>query len=188
MDISGQDRYIIEGLAKQEKSIIENIYKLYFEMIVRFVQKNKGSFDDAADLFQEAMIVIYQKSLDSNFVLNCQFKTYLYSVCRRLWLKKLQRDQKAGILVEELETVVAVETDMEAHLENQLNFQMMDKALNEIGEPCKSLLNAYYIQRKNMQEIATDFKYTNADNAKTQKYKCLMRLKKIFFSEYKNKS
>jgi hypothetical protein len=37
-----------------------------------------------------------------------------------------------------------------------------------------------------MQEIATDFKYTNADNAKTQKYKCLVRLKKIFFADYKN--
>jgi hypothetical protein len=38
----------------------------------------------------------------------------------------------------------------------------------------------------NMQEIATSFGYTNAENAKTQKYKCLMRLKKIFFSHYKN--
>ena len=30
------------------------------------------------------------------------------------------------------------------------------------------------------------FGYTNADNAKTQKYKCLMRLKKLFFAQYKN--
>lgn len=156
-------------------------------MIVRFVQKNKGSFDDAGDVFQEALIVIYQKALNSDFVLNCQFKTYLYSVCRRLWLKKLQRDQRAGMQVEELENIVAVETDLEEHLENQLNFQLMDNALNQIGEPCKSLLTAYYIQRKNMQEIAAEFKYTNSDNAKTQKYKCLMRLKKLFFSEYKNK-
>ena len=58
--------------------------------------------------------------------------------------------------------------------------------MSKIGEPCKSLLDAYYIQKKHMQEIATDFGYTNADNAKTQKYKCLVRLKKLFFAQYKN--
>jgi hypothetical protein len=61
----------------------------------------------------------------------------------------------------------------------------MEKAMAKIGEPCKSLLEAFYINKKQMQEIALEFKYTNADNAKTQKYKCLVRLKKLFFAEYK---
>jgi hypothetical protein len=39
-----------------------------------------------------------------------------------------------------------------------------------------------------MQEIAASFGYTNADNAKNQKYKCLMRLKKLFFTQYKTVS
>ena len=64
----------------------------------------------------------------------------------------------------------------------------MDKALNNLGEPCKTLLEAYYMQKKSMVEIAGSFGYTNADNAKNQKYKCLMRLKKLFFSKYKNES
>ncbi len=55
-------------------------------------------------------------------------------------------------------------------------------------EPCKTLLEAFYINKKNMQEIAATFGYTNAENAKTQKYKCLVRLKKLFFSQYKNGS
>jgi hypothetical protein len=62
----------------------------------------------------------------------------------------------------------------------------MEAAMYKIGEPCKSLLDAYYLQKKSMQDIATEFGYTNADNAKTQKYKCLLRLKKIFFVSYKN--
>ena len=62
----------------------------------------------------------------------------------------------------------------------------MENALSKVGEPCKGILEAFYINKKQMQEIATLFKYTNADNAKTQKYKCLTRLKKLFFAEYKN--
>lgn len=81
---------------------------------------------------------------------------------------------------------MSVEEDLELHEKHNSDFQIMENAMSKIGEPCKSLLDAYYIQKKNMQEIATDFGYTNADNAKTQKYKCLVRLKKLFFAQYKN--
>ena len=60
----------------------------------------------------------------------------------------------------------------------------MEKALGSLGEPCKGLLESYYLQKKDMTEIAATFGYTNADNAKNQKYKCLMRLKKLFFAQY----
>ena len=60
----------------------------------------------------------------------------------------------------------------------------MDRALGSLGEPCKSLIEAYYIHKKGMADIAEEFGYTNADNAKNQKYKCLMRLKKLFFAQY----
>ena len=81
---------------------------------------------------------------------------------------------------------VPVEDVLEEHGKKDADFEMMEKSFGMIGEPCKGLLEAYYLQKKNMQEIADDFGYTNSANAKTQKYKCLMRLKKIFFSQYKN--
>ena len=83
-----------------------------------------------------------------------------------------------------LEETVPVEDELEQHEQKNTDFQMMEKALQGMGEPCKSLLEAYYLQKKSMVEIATFFGYTNADNAKNQKYKCLMRLKKLFFAEY----
>jgi len=73
---------------------------------------------------------------------------------------------------------------MEVHERRNAEFNMMERALNSLGEPCKSLLEAYYLKKKGMNEIALMFGYTNADNAKNQKYKCLMRLKKLFFSQY----
>jgi DNA-directed RNA polymerase specialized sigma24 family protein len=85
-----------------------------------------------------------------------------------------------------LEETIPVEEEMELHEKRNDDFNLMENAMSKIGEPCKSLLDAYYIQKKHMQEIAADFGYTNADNAKTQKYKCLMRLKKLFFAQYKN--
>jgi DNA-directed RNA polymerase specialized sigma24 family protein len=81
---------------------------------------------------------------------------------------------------------VPVEEDVEEYETRHQEFAMMEKAIGSLGEPCKSLIEAFYIQKRNMQDIATQFGYTNADNAKNQKYKCLMRLKKLFFAQYKN--
>ena len=82
--------------------------------------------------------------------------------------------------------VVPVEEEIENHEKKNNEFLIMDKAMMSLGEPCKSLLEAYYLQKKSMTEIAGSFGYTNAENAKNQKYKCLMRLKKIFFAQHKN--
>jgi len=88
--------------------------------------------------------------------------------------------------VEGVAEVIPVEEELEAQEQRNTEFQTMEKSMMSLGEPCKSLLEAYYLQKKSMTEIAAGFGYTNAENAKNQKYKCLMRLKKLFFAQYKN--
>ena len=181
-----QEKLLLQGLALNERQSIETIYRENYPVIQAFILNNSGDPDEAKDIFQEAMIVLYEKAVSGSFELNCLLKTYLYSVCRRLWLKRLQQLQRFGGHLEHGEETVTVEEDIEAHEKRNSDFILMENALSKIGEPCKSLLDAYYMQKKHMQEIAKDFGYTNADNAKTQKYKCLMRLKKLFFAQVKN--
>ncbi|MEO5967815.1 MAG: sigma-70 family RNA polymerase sigma factor, partial [Ferruginibacter sp.] len=120
------------------------------------------------------------------FELNCKLKTYIYSISRRLWLKKLQLSQRTTYIYDNTEDVVAVEDEIDLHEKKNNEFLIMEESLAKVGEPCKTLLEEFYIHKKQMQEIAEMFGYTNADNAKTQKYKCLVRLKKLFFQQYKN--
>ena len=186
MKAENNERALLEGLAASEKKAVETIYRENYNMVQSLIINNNGSADEAKDIFQEAMIVLYEKVRSGTFELNCQIKTYVYSVSRRLWLKRLQQLNRFSSTVEELEAVVPVEEEIEEHEKRNSEFEMMDKAISSLGEPCKSLLEAYYLQKQNMQIIAANFGYTNADNAKNQKYKCLMRLKKIFFAHYKN--
>ncbi len=186
MKIYDQERALLEGLAANETSAIETIYRENYSVIQSFIVKNNGYPDDARDIFQEAMIILFEKAKSDSFVLSCQIKTYLYSVCRRLWLKKLQKQNRYNPSIEMIQETVPVDEEIEMHKKRNDDFLLMEKALLKIGEPCKSLLEAFYIQKKTMPEIAVSFGYTNSDNAKTQKYKCLVRLKKIFFAQYKN--
>lgn len=177
------EQQLLKALANNDSKAAETIYKDNFNMVLAFILNNNGSYDEAKDIFQEAMITLYQKAKSGSFVLTSQLKTYIYSVCRRLWLKRLQQIGKMANGVENFETI-PVENDIEIHERRNAELGIMERALGSLGEPCKSLLESFYIERKNMEQIALMFGYTNADNAKNQKYKCLIRLKKLFFSQY----
>ena len=178
------EQALLNGLAKNDAKAIETIYRNNFNMVQSFVLNNNGTYDDARDIFQEAMIVLYENVKSDSFVLTCQIKTYVYSVCRRLWLKRLQYLNRFASQIESLEETVPVEEDIEQQEKQNADFAIMERALASLGEPCKSLLEAFYLEKKDMTHIALAFGYTNADNAKNQKYKCLIRLKKLFFSQY----
>lgn len=183
----GDGSGILQGLASQDEEALESLYDDYFPMISRMVTDNHGSTDDARDLFQEGLIVLYEKARDPEFVLACKLKTYLYAVCRHLWLKQLHQRQKQFLVsANGTEDIPGnLEEDLETHREKEGRFRIMGEALEKLGQPCRSLLEHFYVQQLSMQEIAEKFGYTNPENAKTQKYKCLSRLKKIFFDQYK---
>lgn len=181
------ERSLLQGLARNDKKAIETIYKENYNLVQALVVNNSGTSEDAKDIFQEAMIVLYEKVQSGSFELNCQIRTFVYSVSKRLWLKRLIQQNRFSIS-DGHEEVVSVDEEMDEHERRNTEFVMMEKAMNGLGEPCKSLLEAFYLQKKSMQEIAGNFGYTNSENAKNQKYKCLMRLKKLFFSQYKNES
>jgi len=85
--------------------------------------------------------------------------------------------------IKDFEEYLPAEDDTETNSERDLQFTKMEGALKLLGEPCKTIIEDYYINNMSMQEICERFGYTNADNAKTQKYKCLQRLKKLFFQQ-----
>lgn len=186
MNSEQKEQQLLQGLAQNDSKAIEAIYASNFSLIQALVLNNNGSYDDARDIFQEAMVILYEKARSSDFRLTCQLRTYLYAVSKRLWLKKLKHH---GLFASNtdlniLEPVIAVQEDLELAKQKDAEFQIMEDAFSKLGEPCKSLLEAFYVQKKSMADLADIFGYTNTDNAKTQKYKCLMRLRKLFFAQY----
>lgn len=185
------DSELIEGLSRNHSQAIREIYRLYQSMLTKWIVTRGGAENDAYDIFQEGLMVLYEKTQKPEFALTCKLSTYLFAVCKRLWFKKLEAANQVSYLheveqdEEEMEMEVQYHDDVDLHLEKEGNFLLLETAMNQLGEPCNGLLKAFYLEDRNMQEIASQFGYTNAENAKTQKYKCLNRLKKLFFSSKK---
>jgi RNA polymerase sigma factor (sigma-70 family) len=181
-DVSDAD--IINGIARGDNRCVHKIYKSFYPSIAHMIISNNGSNEEAKDIFQEAVMVLYDKITQQKFELSSKLSTFLYAVSRRLWLKQLSRKGHSTNTVDisDFEDILHVEEDLLQHQEIENKFDQMNEAMNQLGEPCQTLLKDFYIKNLSMQDITDKFGYTNSDNAKTQKYKCLQRLKKIFFT------
>ena len=174
----------IRLLQNGDDNILQIIYRQYYQTIVNLVMNNNGSLQEAKDIYQETLIIFYEKVKDENFELNCKLKTYLYSISRNLWLKQLQHKKRFTNSISDSEEYLEIPWEEASKKEDQ--YQAMHTALESLGEPCRSILKDFYMHSQSMEEITEKFGYTNADNAKNQKYKCLKRLKKVFFDSYGN--
>jgi len=177
------DSEVILGILNNSEIVLKRLYIAYFPMVLQLIINNNGSGDDAKDVYQEAIIILYNKVKTGDFELSSKLKTYIYSVCRRLWLKRLSQMHRYGGDIKDFEEYLSVDDETEKNNERDIQFNKMGNALKLLGEPCKTIIEDFYINNRSMQEICQSFGYTNADNAKTQKYKCLQRLKKLFFQQ-----
>ena len=69
---------ILSGIRDKDTNVLDFIYKSYYHQIKVFITQNQGSMEDAKDIYQDAMLVIYQKLQQNNLKLTCSFNTYLY--------------------------------------------------------------------------------------------------------------
>ena len=177
------DTEVILGILNNSENVLKRLYLAYFPMVLRLIVNNNGNEDDAKDIYQEAIIVLYNKVKAGDFELSSKLKTYIYSVCRRLWLKRLSQLNRYAGDIKDFQDYLVVDDEIENDRERDIAFNKMGNAMQLLGEPCKTIIEDFYIHNRSMQQICENFGYTNSDNAKTQKYKCLQRLKKLFFQQ-----
>jgi RNA polymerase sigma factor (sigma-70 family) len=189
-----REQILLEGLVANDRLATEQVYRDNHKTVIAWVSARGGSSTDGEDVFQEAMVILFQKAQQAEFRLSCKIGTYLVAVSKYIWYKKLQQQQRQPDFLphgngdeDGVHEDRIYEDDIKVQEEREVHFEQLNLALEELGEPCRSLLKAFYNEDKSMQEIAKSFGYTNQDNAKTQKYKCLTRLKKLFYNAQVNK-
>jgi len=155
------------------------MYKEYLGMIQSVVMYNKGDAQDAEDIFQDALIVLYNQAKKNDFELRCTIKTYLYSICRNLWLKKLRKSSKMVELTETVTQFVTVDESQLKTLEVTEEKEIVAKYLRQLSEGCQEILRYFYFERKKMSEIALLMGLANDQGAKNKKSMCMKKLRTL---------
>ncbi len=182
------DEKKIEELRRGNHSVFKHFYK-HYPMVEHMVLNNSGTKEDAKDIFQNALIVFYKKALEPNFKLKAKISTYLFSVSKRLWMRKLRKEKP--------HSTVSITNDHDLKLLHESHIKLVSKApptplheyilkkLDELGEPCKSIIVMHEYQKFKMHVIAEKLGYANEHTTRQQKYKCLLKLRKMIPLEVK---
>ena len=169
--------YFIDGIRIGDKRILDEIYKKFYSRTQYMVIRNSGTEEDARDLFQEALIAVYDRINGRPLELTCKFSTFLYSICRNLWLKQLRKRNVHFIDVTgvDAEDAFPVEDELDEVTLWHDRYQLYMRKFAEIGEQCRKLLQRF-MQGADMKTIAAEFGFASESYAKKRKFKCKEQL------------
>jgi RNA polymerase sigma factor (sigma-70 family) len=162
---------ILEGLKTHDNEVLNFIYRKYFPEIRFFVIKNSGSDEDAQDVFQEAIIIIYKKLRDGVLDLTCSFKTYLYSVCRIVWLKQLEKRKLKKDGFSDNQVFVDLHEGIDEMAEEQERFKLYQKHFQTLHVDCQKILKMF-LQKVPLREIADRMNIKSEKYLKKRKFQC----------------
>lgn len=163
------------ALLADRPGTLTRLYRRTFPMVARLVQRQGGSAQDAQDVFQDALIVLYEKAVADTLTLTAAPSTFLVAVSRNLWRRELQRRHQHP--QQELSPAQADELpDDEAAAPAEAAASVLDY-LAQLGERCRSILIGFYYHRQPLEQIAADHQYGSIRSATVQKFKCLERLR-----------
>lgn len=179
------EQYLIEGIATNNSSIINKIYKNYSKPIWNFVLRNNGTLEDAKDIFQEGILAIYQTTQKRELVLTSSFFTYLYAICQKLWWKKLSKAKRFPVILsldkKTMEhTILGYQEAVEEIDEEQ--YKLYLNRFEELPEKKQQLLKLYF-EGCNMREVAQIMNLKNEAYARKLKYKSKLRLKQLILRD-----
>lgn len=179
MNLTPNAEYV-RGIIDNDVSVLKKIYRESLPEVVKYVKRNSGTLDDAKDVFQEGILVIFRKARQGNLQLTSTFHVFLFSICKRVWLKKLRGKNKKVVPLDEV-LEFSVEEDLEEAFLKTKRWALFNKKFMDLAEECRKVLQLLF-NGESGKVIADKMGYTE-DYAKRKKYKCKQRLAEMIKSD-----
>lgn len=167
------EKEIIKAFLEDKGSVLDDLYRDTYPLVFRLVVNNGGNENDVKDIIQESFLIILTKIRENNFILSCEFSTYIYSICKNLWFKNLRNNKKLDQKNVDLSQLADVDFSLNFERESSLNSQyfLYRKHFQSLSPICKEILEMFF-EKKSFGEIARVLNLINYDFARKKKYKC----------------
>ncbi len=176
----------IEQSTVKEDECLSQLYKDNFRPILSLVSKNNGGEEEAKEVLQTAIIVLYERIKKGGFELKAKLSTFLFSVAKNQWYNQLKENGKT---VSSNEFSQAAELSYEIKIDNyDANAERKKwvvSLMNQLKPDCKEVLVYSVYQKYSMKEIAEMMGFKNEQIARNKKAKCLNYFKRIVVNHQK---
>ncbi len=171
------DKKLIEGIRKGSDVSVNYLYDSFFDIIKSYVLKNSGTVDDAYDIFQDTLMVLFKKIQSNNLKESTDIKRYIIGISRNLWHEQLRKKKKDA----DIEPELTDEFDPFDLLDTPLE-QIVQRSFLKLKPECRKVLEMS-IMDKDYSDIAMVMDYKSEEYARRKKYLCKEALLKIVKSD-----
>jgi DNA-directed RNA polymerase specialized sigma24 family protein len=161
------EKFSIGNVEGREKVFIA-LYKSVFPSVAKYVARMGGTFDEAKDVFQDALVIYYEKVVSGSDNIRTNEKAYIFGIAKHLWLKNFNLHNL---------NVEVSDFDIEIVEEPQISDNKLLSFLQTAGKRCMDLLRSFYYDQQPLDDIAETFGFSGIRSATVQKYKCLEKVK-----------
>jgi RNA polymerase sigma factor (sigma-70 family) len=149
------DQVYINGLAENNSSVIESIYKKFVPKVIHYIKNNSGDEDRAQDIVQETLITIYNQAKTKDLKLSCPFDAYFFLLCKRRWLNEIKKTSGKEVTIDD-DNLYKAESTLELIHQTELfeeKHSLFDLMFMKLGEKCQEILKTSF-ETKTMEEVA----------------------------------
>ena len=145
------------------------------------------SNDDARDTVMDSFLKLRTELLKGK-VENKNIRGYLLIICRNMWLKKVQKErsklsldiekveyylgQKEDLYNEDFNPLLKKELASDLKETQKMQAEIFQAAWAKLGEKCRKLLQAFYIEKIKLKDLQERFDYSSYDTIKSMRRKC----------------
>ncbi len=165
-----EDRKFLEGIVSGDEVVIKAFYKKNLSYIRGYILKNSGNEADAEDVFQDALILIYQKLKSDSLELHSSLSTYFYGICKNIWRNRLRKNKKMIITEDVVHDEEGIHPEIIEEIAQKEREHVYRKHFLKLSNTCREVLGLLF-QGNSMKEIAHITGYSKGYTRK-KKFEC----------------
>jgi RNA polymerase sigma-70 factor (ECF subfamily) len=179
------DAELLHLVKSGDPSGLSFVYEKYRKEYINWVRKfSRCDSDDACEYYQGAILIFYENVMNGRLVeLQSSLKTYLFGIGKNLVMQEHRKTLRGEKVRAEYLLQTHLADSAQEMASEDLDLAIVHRCFERIGDPCRKLLELFYFNQKNMEEITAELGYKNSETAKNQKYKCMERLRKLVEGE-----
>lgn len=178
-----------QNLVEDAEALVLQLYRDHRSEFMAFIRARfQLSQEDIQEIFQLSMVTFYENVINRRVqTLDSSVKTYLFAIGKYKAMEWMRKKNKMVYLDslddgKELEFEVTLEGEFDEDSES--NIAAIGASLEKLGSPCSEILTAFYYHKVSLSVLAEKLGYKSEGSIKSQKYKCMERLRKIYFDSY----
>jgi RNA polymerase sigma factor (sigma-70 family) len=172
-----RDKNVLELIhSGKDSKAISLLYDSSFGKIKKHIRSNGGNLQDAEDIFQDAITVLYRYIKNGKFDPNNDIDAFLFTISKNLWINTVKKNQRTEYSGDITDFKQGLSDANDVQLINKEREELIQNMFSIIGDRCKDILTLVIYGDHTMKDLVEKLGFSNEDSAKTQHYKCKQKL------------